>query len=117
MIPRPLYLSGARLLSFDGDVATWVRPDPNEDRLDVERVQMVDPIIERNKRLQNDPEHKRNGIKNDWCHFATWPNIIIEKWMVDYGINVLKRDHWHAALKKLEDPDWRYLKTITGRVW
>ena len=114
-IPKPLRLSGARLLEFDGDIATWVKI--TDGNAEVERVQMIEPVIERNKKLYNDNDYKRKGIKNEWCHFATWPNIIIEKWIIDYGINVLDRNHWKAALKKLEDPEWRYLKTTTGRIW
>lgn len=115
-VPQPLRLSGARLLDFDGDIATWVKPCEHEDRLDVERVQMVEPIIERNKRLQNDDSYKAKGIKQDWWHFASWPNVIIEKWMIDYGICVLKKEHYPAALKKLRDPEWKYLRTAPGRV-
>lgn len=63
------------------------------------------------KRLQNDPDFKARGIKNGFAHYAHWPDGVIIKWMHEFGINVLRKEDKKAALKKLQDPDWKYLRS------
>jgi hypothetical protein len=79
------------------------------DALTVERVQDVEPVIERNKALQGLPQ------KSDWGrHIATIPNVILERWMKEEGVNVLglSGEEWGKFIrKKLADPDWRHLRT------
>jgi hypothetical protein len=75
----------------------------------VRSFQDVEDIIERNKRLQNEPQ------KSDWGrHIATIPNNILLKWMLEEGVPVLgmPAHEWDKFLrKKLNDPDWRHLRT------
>lgn len=75
----------------------------------IQRRQDVEPILERNKQLQNTPQ------KSDWGrHIASIPLVFIEKWANEEGANLLKMGKDEAAKflkRKLSDPDWRFLKT------
>lgn len=55
-----------------------------------------------------------------WIRYASIPNLVVELWMKE-GINVylaetdrngVANDHLRAVLKKLRDPDWKWLKTV-----
>lgn len=81
----------------------------------IESVQNVEPIIERNKELAK-TDHQKIGIKNCWWHTASVPNIIIEKWMREDGIDFFNKDHWKAIKRKLNDPEWAYLRTGRGKL-
>lgn len=92
-------------------IITRVHSDPSERKYHFERVQDVEPILERNKVLQGEPQ------KSDWGrHKASVPMVMIEKWLnEEYARgNVSLRflgpgfDEWFA--KKIDDPDnraWR----------
>jgi hypothetical protein len=78
--------------------------------LTVNRVQDVEPILDKNKWLQT--------VAQPWAgtfrHVATIPNVILEKWINEEGAPVLsmsKQEFSQFIKKKLNDPDWRYLKT------
>jgi hypothetical protein len=77
--------------------------------LAVRHYQDCEDIIERNKRLQQEPQ------KSDWGrHVATIPNNILLKWMLEEGVPVfgMPAHEWDKFLKrKLSDPDWRDLRT------
>ena len=81
----------------------------------IQKVQDVEPILERNKALAN-TNHSELGRKRSWWHCATVPNVVIEKWLSEEGINFYKKDHWPAVKRKLNDPEWRYLRTGSGKV-
>lgn len=92
-------------------ITTRVHSDPSARAYHFERVQDVEPILERNKFLQG--EHQ----KSDWGrHKASVPMVIIEKWLNEEAArgNTNLRflgpgfDEWFA--KKINDPDnraWR----------
>lgn len=75
--------------------------------------QDVEPILDRNKELQNTEQ------RSDWGrHIASIPNIIIDKWSKDHGVNLmaLPKDEFARFVKrKLDDPDWKWLRTDQGR--
>jgi len=92
--------------TFDYDYAT--------DTTIVGSEQDVSLLLDVNKKLQNDHSYSRNGIKNDWWHYASIPSIIIQKWKDEFGIDVFNKDHLKAVYAKLNDPEYRYLKTTAG---
>ena len=75
--------------------------------------QNVEILLDRNKLLQNDSSYTKDGIKNEWWHYASIPLIIVEKWRNEFGIDVFNKDHLGAVYKKLNDPEYKYLKTTT----
>jgi hypothetical protein len=105
---------------FDYDPFSGIRTDFHYDDLTdtsyLETWQDVEPILELNKYLQN---HEVNGWLSkarEMRFVASIPNVIIEKWMNEKGINVFDKDHWPAVKRLLNDPEWRYLRTALGRL-
>ena len=90
----------------------------------IEEIQDVSHFLEVNKNTQNHDvggggglnEYSRKGIKKSWWHVASIPNSVIMKWKRDFGVDVFNKDHTKAIKKLLNDPEWRYLRTGTGRV-
>ncbi len=82
--------------------------DRNDHRIIAHSQQDCDPILDRNKALQSEPQ------KSDWGrHIATIPNIVLLKWMHEEGVDVwrLRGDDFGKFIKKkLSDPDWRHLR-------
>ena len=66
----------------------------------------VEPILERNKALQN--EGHRGGF---WWRAASIPNVVIEKWLREDGIDVFNKDHWPAVRRRLNSSEYRWLRT------
>jgi hypothetical protein len=59
----------------------------------IERVQNIEPALDRNKVLFNDDDYKRQGMKDSFLHVAHIPMIVIEKWKVEEGIDVFNPGH------------------------
>lgn len=102
-----------RIIDFDPFTGMTTTFDyiPETDTTVVGREQDVEPILEMNKRLANDDDLTREGIKNGWWKYATIPNIVIEKWLNDYGVNVYDKNHQKRVFQLLNQPEYRYLKT------
>ena len=84
--------------------------DRGERKIVFERIQDIEPIIDNNKRLQNESQSRTSPL----LHIASIPNVIIEKWMNEEGAPVLAMSaHEFAKFirKKLNDPDNRFLRT------
>lgn len=97
-------------------VSTFMEYHADTDMTIVGRIQDVEPILERNKAMQNDVDYSRKGIAESWWHEARIPNIVIEKWRKDYGVDVLNKDHIKKVKNLLNSPEWKYLKTTAGRI-
>ena len=104
-----------RILDYDpvSGITTTFDYDANSDTTIVGREQDVSILLEVNKTLQNDPEYSRKGIKEGWWHYASYPAIIIEKWLSEYGVNLFNKDHAKRVLELTNRPEYRYLKTTT----
>ena len=107
-----------RLLDYDPltGVTTYHHYDEMSDTTAIETVQDVTPTLEVNKAMANDDDYKRHGIKQSWWHVASIPVVVQEKWLREDGVNVFNPDHWPAVKRKLNDIEYRYLRTATGRV-
>lgn len=81
----------------------------------IQHEQDVEPILERNKRLQNSSDYKKEGIKREWQHVAHIPDIAIMKWRQE-GIDAFNKNHMPAIMRKLRDPEWRHLRTTLGEI-
>lgn len=92
------------------EVFTRPRLDRSEGLIVIERVQDIEPILDLNKYLQNEPQ----AWAGDWHHIGTIPNILIEKWANEEGVNILgmTAEEWGQFIKrKLRDPDNKWLRT------
>jgi hypothetical protein len=74
--------------------------------------QDVEPILERNRRLRAEPQ------ASDWGrHVASIPNVILLKWLNEAhaggnsGLRMFTAEFDALVARKLEDPDWKYLRT------
>lgn len=81
--------------------------------LTVKQTQDVEPVLERNKKLQNEPQNR----KSDFRHIASIPNIFLIRWLdEEYArgnttIKFLSEEMDALVEKKLNDPDWKWLRT------
>lgn len=67
--------------------------------------------VEASKALQNDDEYWKKGVKNEMAHYAHIPAILLEKW-ANEGVDI---NDSQALLKKVNHPDYAYLRTTTKR--
>jgi hypothetical protein len=93
------------------EVLTNFHYDELDDKLTIERVQDVEPYIERNKRLAN---HAPANWRGEFHHVASIPLVVIEKVKKETGMDLLKD---REAMKRfLNDPDNKYFRTKLGTV-
>lgn len=95
-----------------GEVHTRVHYDSNGTTWTLERVQDVEDIIEENKKLKSVKQNL------DWGrHIGTIPNVILEKWFNDEWQRGNTAIRWGSKefdaliYRKLNDPEWYYLRT------
>lgn len=72
------------------------------------------PIIERNKAMRN--HNDGYTPSRELRRVASIPNIIIAQWLHEEGLDVYNPDHADRLAKKLNDPDWAYLRTADGHL-
>lgn len=81
----------------------------------VKRTQDVEPILDHNKRRQAEGvggwRRSHGALRRN---IAEIPNIVIEQWLKE-GFNIFQVSE-RELRKKLDNPEWSYLKTIPGRV-
>ena len=104
-----------RILEYDPVTAitTTFEYDPISDETIIGRHQDVGVILDMNKAVANDEDISKRGIKAGWWHYATIPNIIIEKFRTEHGVDFFNKDHQKAIFRLLNQPEYRYLKTTT----
>lgn len=89
--------------------------DPLTKETTIETIQDVEPILEMNRSLQNDNDYSKSGMKNEFWHAARIPNNVQYQWLKE-GIDIFNKDHWPKVKQKLNDPEWRHLRTSLGKV-
>jgi hypothetical protein len=102
-------------LHEEGDpVGCWFRWDGRSERFEIRREQEVGDLLEENRRLAllNDGYSRSRR----WRRVAEVPLIFIHKWFVEEGWNALDKGSGRKLRQKLNDPDWRWLRTAPGRV-
>lgn len=94
------------------EVQTRFHLDSDGRGLAVERIQDVEPILERNKQLRTMEQ------RGDWGrHVASIPCVILEKWLNDeyhrgnIGLRMFTKEFDELVARKLKDPEWAYLRT------
>jgi hypothetical protein len=93
-------------------VQTFFHHDKAERLLTVQRVQDVEPILERNHALRSQSQ------KSDFMrHKASIPNVIYESWFNEYNegrsppdLKMFGPEFAEFVNRKLNDPDWKYLR-------
>jgi len=99
---------------FAGDVAHYAEDD-GEGGLLIHSVQDVAPVLERNKALQT--ANDGYSASRELRRVAFIPNILRVKWLNEEGWDAYRPDLYGEKLvAKLNDPEWRFLRTAPGRV-
>ena len=82
----------------------------------IETIQRVDGLLDANRKLADDEERTRRGIKDEMWHYASIPIVVQEQWLREYG-----HANWpmlpgneKLLLRLLNSPEWKYLKTTNG---
>jgi hypothetical protein len=92
---------------------TGITVDQSADELVVVHQEDVEKVLDINRRAYNrSSDMVRRG--EEWNHWARIPPGIAMMWKAEFGIDILNEEHWQAVVKKLHDPDWRYLRTAQG---
>jgi hypothetical protein len=95
-------------------VATTLKLDNGD--LVVERVQDCAPILDRNAELRSMPQ-KSVGTETWGRHVASIPCVIIERWMNEewqrgnVELKMAGDEFDKMVQRKLQDPDWKWLRT------
>lgn len=103
-----------RLIDFDPltGIKTWHEYDHSTKQTIITESQDVESILNFNKSLANDSDYKKKGIKEDWYHFATVPNLVMQQIMEKYHVNVFNKDDLPKIEKILSSNEFRYLRTV-----
>ena len=88
--------------------------DESDEIFHIETRQDVQPILDHNKALLNSGEDGYSPSR-ELQRVASIPSVVVLQWLKE-GIDVGNPDHWPAVERKLNDPDWRHLRTAPGRV-
>lgn len=106
-----------RLLSVDplSGISTFHDYDEETDRTIIRYEGDCLPYLEANKLRANDTEFSADGIRNEMWLFASIPPALQVKWLIEEGLDVYKNEHSDRLFKKLNDPEYKYLKCTTGR--
>lgn len=104
----------ARLIDVDplSHTATYHDYDHSTGKTQIIEVQDIEPYLERNKALANDPEYKRKGIKDCWYHFASIPNSVLMEIMQKHHIDWRNSDDLPKLEKILSTAEYKYLRTV-----
>lgn len=107
-------VDGARRAERAGGLLTTWQQDAATGKIVVGRFQDVEPILKRNREIA--AEGDGFTPSRSMRYLAEIPNVVAEIWMQE-GINIYRpREHAAAIRKKLNDPEWRHLRTSPGRV-
>lgn len=84
------------------------------DKVIVQASADVSAMLEMNKRMFSANEGW--GWAKSMRRCASIPHILRLKWLVEEGWDAWKEEHEDALNKKLNDAEWRHLRTAPGRL-
>lgn len=103
-------MSGERVLDHDPLTGITEYFVPGEgDSFSTRRVQDATPFVDRNKAMQGMGRSHWKG-QGDFRLEASIPIGVQYTWLEKYGLEVWNPDHLPDVIKKLNDPEWKYLK-------
>ena len=107
-----------RLVDRDPDtgMAIWHAYDALADATTIAHEQDCAAYLEANRALANADDRGFVSGARELRRAASIPNAVVLKWLVEEGIDVMNPDHWPAVRRKLNDPEWRHLRTAPGRL-
>lgn len=93
------YGGTTEFLRFDGDKAS------------LQFIGDCQPTLDQNHRIRNGFDHRKSRAKGIEL-VASIDNTIALLWRTKYGIDVYNKHHMPRVIKMLNDPDWKFLKTV-----
>ncbi|HWF65295.1 MAG TPA: hypothetical protein VN685_11835 [Rhizomicrobium sp.] len=108
---NPIMPDRVPLLAEHGVAHEWI--DNHDGTYTVASHQNVEPFLDRNKALAaaNDGYNQARDLRR----LASIPNIVLMQWLNEAGSMEILRDPKFLA-KKLNDPDYLYLRTAPYRI-
>lgn len=79
---------------------------------------VLNTYLDHNKAEQNaipQKQYKSALRKKNMWKVASIPNIVVEQWKKE-GIDLFNDEDWPKVRAKLNDPDYKWLRTSPGRV-
>ena len=103
-----------RLIEYDAATKTHVyhEYDHSTQQTHILEVQDVRPYLEMNKKLASCDEYKRQGIKEDWYHFASVPNSVLMKFLTEHNLDWRDKDDLKKIEKLLQSNEYSLLRTV-----
>jgi hypothetical protein len=104
-----------RLITSDSNTGldTYHEYDPYTDETRIIYESDAQSVLDENRRLANDSEYTKKGIKQEFWKYASIPAGIQVKWLFEKGIDIRNKEHGPAIGRLLEDPEYKYLKCTT----
>jgi hypothetical protein len=101
----PLYRSRAGIQHY------WIQ---DGDSFRIESEFDCEPVLDRNKAMAN--ENAGWNRTRDMRRVASIPLIVWLKWLNEEGWDAFDAENGDRLARKLNDPDWAFLRTAPGRV-
>lgn len=101
-------------LAWDDGMRRHVSFDESTGLTVVRTTQDVEPILEANKVLYNEDGGGWSPTR-EMRRVASIPLVVVHKWLQE-GINIFDKNDRRKVLQRLNDPEWRHLRTAPGRV-
>lgn len=97
-------------------MATWFDYEKSTDTMFIKNEQsasVVENILDQNAAMRHDGDYSRQGIKEDWWHYARIPNGVILEMKEKFGADMLApKVDWKHCLKIL-NREYPHLKVTT----
>lgn len=98
-----------RLLDYDPltGMTTWFDYEKSTDTMAITNEQapsIVNNVLDSNAHMRHDDDYSRQGIKDDWWHYARIPNGVILEMKEKFGADLLA-----------PKPDWKYVLKVLNR--
>jgi len=101
------------LLTSSAGVRHYLRTE-GDGSIHVDSYSDVSAILERNKAMAN--HNDGYSPSREMRRAASIPLSIVFKWLNEEGWFALDPRNWDRLSKKLDDPDWRWLRTAPGHL-
>lgn len=82
--------------------------DPITDQVSITTTQDVSGFLDRMQALRNNPDISAQGIKEEWWHYCSIPEVV-ELELRKKGLCLENKDHFKAILKEINS-NYPYLK-------
>jgi hypothetical protein len=87
----------------------------SDDKFIVRQSQDINAILDDNEKRYNEGDLSWTPSR-DMVHAARIPEIVLEKWRLEEGIDWRTKEGWQKVLQKLDEPENRLFRTWPGKI-